>query len=228
MASDKESMDKVFRERQKLAAKYSLDNPGNQYNFKILRDVIENKVKALFSDYSSLRMLDLGAGELFWPDQFLKMGLSPNNCIGADILLWRLKEGRRNGRRIPAIAASASNLPFADNCVDIAFQMTMMTSVLDSDLRCNIAEEMKRIVKPGGYIFWYDFRFNNPANPDTRAIKLSEIRRLYSGWPVQADKITLLPPLTRRVARFSTGFLNLLSLLPILRTHYLAIIGPKG
>ena len=156
------------------------------------------------------------------------MGLSPDKCLGVDILLWRLKEGRKKGRRVPAVAASAYSLPFRDGSLDVVTQMTMMTSVLDDEIRQKITSEMMRVVKPGGYILWYDFRFNNPANPDTRAIGMHEIKKSFPGWQIQADKITLLPQLARKLGGISRGLLNLLSLLPILKTHYLVTIGPKG
>ncbi len=227
MSDEQESMDRVYRRRQVRADKYSLENAGNLYNYNTLHSALQAKLNLLFSDLSQPKLLDLGAGELFWVEEFTKMGLAHKNCIGADILTWRLRNGRRAGRVAQAVAASAARLPLMDGSVDIVVQMTMMTSILDRGVRQKVAAEMMRALRPGGYILWYDFRFNNPANPDTRSIGLKEIKRLFPGYQIEAHKITLLPQLARLLGRLSTGLLNFLSFFPILRTHYLAVIGPK-
>ena len=70
MTVEKKSMDEVYRRRHRLAGKYSLDNPGNRYNFEILRNAIEKKRRSLFGDLSEINILDLGAGELSWVEQY--------------------------------------------------------------------------------------------------------------------------------------------------------------
>jgi len=228
MSDDRESMDRVYRERKKLADRYSLDNAGNRFNFEQLRGRIKNQLNSLYGDISTVKMLDLGSGELFWTREFIKLGIEYQNCIGSDILLWRLKKGRESGQGVESIVASAAQLPFPSESFDLVTQMTMMTSVLDTGVRKEIALEMKRVLKPGGYILWYDFRFNNPANPYTRAIGRKEIERLFNGWKLTCEKVTLLPQLARKLGVVLPGLLNFFSLFPILRTHYLILIGPKG
>ena len=173
-------------------------------------------------------MLDLGSGELFWTRQFLDLGITTQNCIAVDMLDWRLKSGRKEFGPIPAVTASASELPFQDESFDLVSQLTMMTSVLDQDLRREIAAEMIRVLKPGGYLLWYDFRYNNPANPHTRAIDFSELKSFYDPLPIKCERLTLLPPLARKIGGAGDQLLNLLHHLPILRSHILAFIGPKG
>ncbi len=228
MSDDRESMDRVYRERKKLADRYSLDNAGNRFNFEQLRGRIKNHLKSLYGDISTVKMLDLGSGELFWIREFIELGIKRQNCIGSDILLWRLKKGRESGQGVESVAASAAQLPFPSESFDLVTQMTMMTSVLDTGVRKEIALEMKRVLKPGGYILWYDFRFNNPGNPYTRAIGRREIERLFYGWELTCEKVTLLPQLARKLGVVLPGLLNFFSLFPILRTHYMALIGPKG
>jgi hypothetical protein len=91
-----------------------------------------------------------------------------------------------------------------------------------------VVAETIRILKPGGFIIWYDFRYNNPANPHTRAIGRSAIRRIFSGWNVELTSITLIPQIARKIPSGLSPILKFLHRLPILRSHYLALIGPKG
>jgi len=228
VAADHDSMDDVFRARQKLSERYRLDNPGNKFNFEILRDAIASHVKKIIPEPDQALHIDLGSGDLFWPQQFAAMGLKPEHAIGSDLLLWRLKEGRAIRKTVPALCCSAAQMPFPSNTFHLISQFAMMTSILDESLKKQIADEIMRVLAPGGYILWYDFHVNNPGNPHTRAIGKPEITRLFPGLPLTFTNMTLLPPLARRLSGPLSPLLKILHRLPILRTHYLVLIGPKG
>jgi hypothetical protein len=49
-------------------------------------------------------------------------------------------------------------------------QFTVFTSILDKDMKRNIAAEMLRVLKPKGVIIWYDYFVNNPKNSDVRGV----------------------------------------------------------
>jgi ubiquinone/menaquinone biosynthesis C-methylase UbiE len=228
MNNDRARLEEIYKKRAGLSSRYSLDNPGNRFNFDLLYRGINDRLTSTFGDLTMVRMLDLGSGELFWPEKMILMGLTPENCIGSDLLLRRLIDGRKMGRQVTAVASSAAALPFESNSFDLVCQLTMMTSVPEVTTRKAIALEMIRVLRPGGYILWYDFRFNNPSNPYTRAIRKSEIKKLFVEMPVRCQKITLLPQLARKLGKKSALLLNLFYTLPILRTHYLGMIGPKA
>jgi ubiquinone/menaquinone biosynthesis C-methylase UbiE len=228
MGSEQEHMDRVFRERAGIAERYALDNPGNRFNYERLRSGVARYLQNAFADLSDVKALDLGSGELFWIEELIALGLARDNCVGGDLLSWRLKEGKRLGREVAATALSADQLPFADETFDLVTQFTMMTSVLDSAVRRRIALEAVRVIRPGGYILWYDFRYRNPANKDTRAIGRSELKSLFTPLPIDGRTMTLLPPLARRLKGPFSLLLRPLDALPILRSHYLVLIGPKG
>jgi len=228
MGEDRARIDEVFRRRSHLAERYSLENAGNRFNFNRLHERISYYLHSLFEDLPDRRFLDLGAGGLFWTEQIMRMGLIPENCVGCDLLQWRLAEGRRLGREVAGVVASAGALPFGPGIFDLVSLLTLMTSVTDKSQRQKIATEIKRVLRPGGYVFWYDFRYNNPFNRYTRAIGKREIEALFGDWPIRYESLTLLPPLARKLGGKLPLLLNSLHALPILRSHYLAIIGPKG
>jgi hypothetical protein len=82
-----------------------------------------------------------------------------------------------------------------------------------------------RVTRPTGLIIWYDF-WLNPANPQTRGIRPAEIRRLFPKCLLRFHKITLAPPITRRLAPFAWGLCLFLESLKIFNTHYLVEIKP--
>ena len=80
--------------------------------------------------------------------------------------------------------------------------------------------------KPGelvGYGFWL-----NPSNPQTRSIRPTEIRCLFPGCASDFRKITLAPPLARRVVPLSWIAAYLLEKLSVFNSHYLVGIRKKG
>ncbi len=83
---------------------------------------------------------------------------------------------------------------------------------------------MLRATKPGGLIVWYDFVTNNPRNADVRGVPRTELKRLFAGCAMSAERITLAPPVARFVAPRSRPLLRLLNAIPFLRTHCLAFI----
>jgi len=106
----------------------------------------------------------------------------------------------------------------------MVIQSTVFTSILEAGMKQQIASEMLRVLKPEGFILWYDFLVNNPRNPDVRGVPRMEIQSLFPGCDVRLKRITLAPPLTRRVAPYSWLVCYLLSKVPFLCTHYLGVI----
>jgi len=227
MSWEKERIEAVYRERSGLSRRYSLEIPGNEFNHQNLCVALRGLLAVAFADLSTVKLLDVGCGELFWPEAIIEMGCARNNCFGTDILHWRLVKGREEGRRVSAVTSSAMELPFASGSLDLVTQFTLMTSVLDNALRRNIADEMRRVLKPGGYILWYDFRYNNPFNQHTRAIGRAEVGHLFPGMPIRTRSITLLPPLARKLKGPLVPLLKILNFFPIMRSHNVALIGPK-
>jgi len=88
-----------------------------------------------------------------------------------------------------------------------------------------MALEMLRVLKPGGFVIWYDF-WLNPTNKQTRGIKPAEIRQLFPRCKIQQKRVTLAPPIARRLVPFSWGLAYALESLKFLNSHYLALIQP--
>ena len=100
----------------------------------------------------------------------------------------------------------------------------MFTSILEAEMKQQAAKEMGRVLKAGGAILWYDFLFDNPRNPDVKGIRAREIRELFPGFEITLRKITLAPPIARKIPLGSLPTLYpLLGALPFLRTHYLGL-----
>jgi ubiquinone/menaquinone biosynthesis C-methylase UbiE len=216
----------AYAKREEDDARYSWFSPGYQF----MAHERERRLLALLrrhdcEDLAAKKILDVGCGTGQWLRDFIKWGARPENITGIDLLPDRVARARRLCP--PAVriqCASAAALPFSDARFDLILQATVFTSILDRDLKQRVANEMMRVVKPEGFVLWYDYHVNNPWNSDVRGVKREEIARLFSDCRIELERITLLPPLARVLARYSYMVCHLLEKLPPLCTHYLGVI----
>ena len=148
----------------------------------------------------------------------------PENLYGVDLLQERINVANNISPNINFLCGNAESIAFNDKFFDIITQFTCFTSILDPEMKKNIAKEMMRLLKDDGIILWYDFRYNNPKNNDVKGIKKAEIKDLFPNCSYDFNLITLAPPIARKLALVSYLSCYLLSKIPILKTHYLIII----
>jgi len=172
------------------------------------------------------RILEMGCGDGGVLAEFLTFGASPQNLFGIDLLPDRLREAQNRLPGSPIVNADGSCLPFPSASFDLILQFTALSSILDADLRRDIARDMLRLLRPAGLILSYDF-WLNPTNPQTHGLRPTEIRELFPNCRVSIQRITLAPPIARRLAAFSWGLCYFLESLTIFNSHYLAAIDPS-
>lgn len=206
--------------------RYSVFNPGNTLDSQELeREILGVLDREHFNPLDEKLILDVGCGTGVWLREFVKWGARPEHLVGIDLLPERIENARRLcPRGIRLECANAARLALPNDSFDLVLQSTVFTSILDRSLRHAVAAEILRVLKPNGFIIWYDFHWNNPRNPDVRGIRKHEIRELFSGCRVQLGRVTLAPPIGRLVARHSLLLYMLLSRTKIFCSHYLALI----
>ncbi|MFZ0967699.1 MAG: class I SAM-dependent methyltransferase [Candidatus Acidiferrales bacterium] len=170
------------------------------------------------------RILDVGCGDARWLRALGEFGAQPQNFTGIDLLPERIAVARKLCSPLTTLqCGDASRLPFADSSFDILMSFTLFSSIHDPALKVSLAAEILRVLRPGGFVLWYDFRVNNPRNPDVRGISKREVEAQFPGTRVELERITLAPPLARLVA-WSDPILKALSSVQFLRTHYFGSI----
>jgi ubiquinone/menaquinone biosynthesis C-methylase UbiE len=219
-------LQEVYSKRQGDDVRYSWFNPGHLF---IIQER-ERRLLALLSRYgcaplNTKKILEVGCGSGYWLREFIKWGARPENITGIDLLDNRIVEARQLCPAAVMIqCGSAARLALPDAILDLIIQSTVFTSILDSDMKQQIASEMLRVLKSDGLIVWYDYHVNNPWNPDVRGVKKKEIRRLFPDCRIELKRITLAPPLARWIAPRSWLLAYLLERIPLLCTHYIGII----
>lgn len=214
-------------ERRRFAAKdYSWFELGHLFMVQELERYLLGALKRHgMVPLRSKRILEIGCGNGHWLREFIKWGASPENLFGIDLLADRIAQAcRLSTPGIRFASGNAAQLDFADESFDVVLQATVFTSILDDAVKQRIAGEMLRVLTRSGLILWYDFRVDNPRNPDVRGIEKREIQRLFPGCRVALKRITLAPPLLRALAPYSWLGSQLLSAVPWGCSHYFGTI----
>ena len=177
------------------------------------------------TDLAGLRLLEVGCGGGGNLLELLRLGFDPAHLTGVDLLPERVAQARRV--LPPAVALHAGDalaLETATGSQDIVFVSTVFSSLLDDAFQQRLAAAMWDWVRPGGGVLWYDFTFDNPRNPDVRGMPLARVRELFPKGVLQSRRVTLAPPIARRVVRLHPSLYTACNTIPWLRTHALAWI----
>lgn len=172
------------------------------------------------------RVLDIGCGTGEWLGMFTRYGGEPRNLAGIELRDRELLQAKAAYPLADLRNGDASQLPWPSGTFDVVYQATVFTSILDEKMRRNIADEMLRVVKPSGSIVWFDFQYNNPRNQQVRGIRRRELARLFPACRICSKRVTLAPPLARRIVPWSWKLATLLEMTSILNTHLIAVIRP--
>jgi len=178
-----------------------------------------------FNALTDKYILELGCGRGGVLHEFLGYGASPRRLHGTDLLQYRVKDTRVRMPHLPLTCADGQQLPYESAAFDLVLQYPVFSSVLSSDIKATMAREMLPVLRPHGMIIWYDF-WLNPTTPNTTGVRSAEIRRLFPGCSYTFRRITLAPPITRRLVHRSWMACFLLESLKLLNTHYLVAIRP--
>jgi len=215
------------------ADRYSLQRPENLFaHQQRSRRLVKLLVERRLLPFGSTALLDVGCGNGQHLLDFISWGADRRTLAGIDLIeariaraAERLGSRSRDGDGAPDLRlGDASRLPWPSSQFDIVHQSTVFTSVLDPATKERMASEMLRVLKPGGTVIWYDFLFDNPSNPNVRGVSAPEIRRLFPGCDVTLERVTLAPPIARRLVPVSWLAAAALERLTVLNTHYIGAI----
>ena len=206
--------------------RYSWFSPGHLFMIQEReRQLLAVLARHACAPLNAKKILEVGCGTGYWLREFVKWGARPEHIVGIDLLADRVAEAKRLCPDTVEIrCGSAAALSFPDKTFDLVLQSTVFTSILDFEMKRQIACEMLRVLKEDGLILWYDYHANNPRNPDVRGVKKREIHQLFHGHRIILRRITLAPPLARLIAPHSWVVCQVLEWVPFLCTHYLGVI----
>jgi ubiquinone/menaquinone biosynthesis C-methylase UbiE len=230
------SLNMTTNEPQAVAQRYAKRSQTQRYsllNPDVWQTVQERQRAMLrlffqlgYLELEPLRVLEVGCGNGSNLLELLRLGFVSQNLSGIDLLPERAEVARA---QLPAATVihqgDALQCQVAANSQDIVLVFTVFSSLLDDDFQQQLAQTMWRWVKPGGGVLWYDFAVNNPRNSDVRGVRIERIKALFPQGHLQTQRITLAPPIARRVSAIAPSLYTVFNSVPWLRTHVLAWIG---
>lgn len=221
--------DRIARAYRELEAnagsRWDLSNRGNQLILAERRRLATALLnRAGWIPLSGRRVLEVGSGggsELAW---LLELGAPPSMLVGVDLLPDRVAAARAAYPKFEFHAANAEHLDFPGGAFDLVMAFTVFSSILDPSMARNVASEIHRVLKPGGGLLWYDFRYNSPANRHVRGVGLARVRELFPALKGELHSVTVVPPLVRRLGPLTAALYPALATVPPLRSHLMGLL----
>jgi len=172
------------------------------------------------------QVLEIGCGHGGNLLEWLADGLPASQLAGIELLPDRLAAARE---RLPDAVrlwpGDARRLALPEASVDVVQLSTVFSSILDDQVQAELAAAAWRWLRPGGGVLWYDFTVNNPRNRDVRGVPMARLQGLFGAGHLDAQRLTLAPPLARAACALHPALYGWLNRVPGLHTHVLAWIG---
>lgn len=170
------------------------------------------------------RCLELGYGRLGWLGRLVSWGMRETDLHGIELDPARAEIARAALPGADLQVGDARLLPWKENYFHFVIVSTLFSSILDTEFRDRVANEIDRVLVSGGVVLWYDAAVNNPRNAHLSGIPRVGIESLFPEYHCHLKSVTLAPPIARRAANLSWTVATMLSGVPFLRTHFLGIL----
>jgi len=208
-----------------VQSQWSEANRGNRAILRERRQAMHDALRrAGLLPLTGRKILDVGCGTGKVLANLREWGATPGRLYGVDLLAERIATAKSKYPELNFEHVSGDALPFADESFDLVLLFTVFSSILDDAVAAGVAEQVDRVLRPGGAVLWYDLRYDNPRNPNVRGVRRAHIECLFPNYAVKLNSVTLLPPLARRLGIFTPALYPTLALLPPLRSHYLGLL----
>jgi SAM-dependent methyltransferase len=209
-----------YRRSRRRRRAWAADNPGNMaIREELLSAVLEEAGPELAS---AGEVLDVGCGTGFWLETLQRAGVEPARLVGVDLLPERVAAAAQRVPEATVREADVRALPFEDGRFAVVVMFTVLSSLASpEDVRRALADA-KRVVQPRGTLLCYEPRLPNLLNRGVLRVRDEDLD--MAGIRPRAERrLTLFPPLSRRLGRRTSFAYARLARLPPLLTHRLVI-----
>ncbi|WP_229455517.1 class I SAM-dependent methyltransferase [Massilia sp. KIM] len=176
------------------------------------------------ADLSGVKVLDVGCGTGGFVRQLIDWGATPDNITATELQKDRLDHARRC--TAPGVHWHLGPLDgIAQDSADLVTAQTVFSSILTPGLRRELAAQMWRTLRPGGWCLIFDFRYSNPRNRNVRKVTRAELEGLWPGGQRRYRSLILAPPVNRLLAWAPYLVPEVLALAaPVLRSHFMYLV----
>jgi ubiquinone/menaquinone biosynthesis C-methylase UbiE len=178
------------------------------------------------SSLEKMQILEVGCGSGRLLRACLDLGAAPKDLFGVDLRPDAIAQACELAPHLDFRLGDGINLPFNDNQFDLVMQFVCFSSVFLQPLRERLAGEMLRVLKPGGYVFWWDVATTvNRAAPERL-----DPRCLFAGLQSREMRVALRPRPSAglRLPKRIRWLGRVLDVFAMPATHVAALLGPKA
>jgi len=223
--SETDRIARAYRELERHSGRWDPRNDGNQAILAERRRITTSLLASRgWVPLGDRRVLEVGSGmggELAW---LLELGARPEFLAGIDLLPDRVAAAKLNYPAFDFRVGNAEHLPHPDSSFDLVMAITVLSSIFDPTMAANVAREILRVLKPGGALLWYDFRYDSPANRNVHGVGADRVRELFPSLRGRLTGLTLIPPLARRLGPSARFAYPALVRIPPLRSHLIGLL----
>ncbi|MFC0254606.1 class I SAM-dependent methyltransferase [Massilia consociata] len=175
-------------------------------------------------DLSGTRVLDVGCGTGGFLRQLIDWGANPGKLTGTELQQDRLDYARHfTAGGVTWHLGPLDTL--APHGYDLVSAQTVFSSILDPSVRQELAAQMWRALRPGGWCLVFDFRYDNPRNRNVRKVTRAELDAWWPGERRRYRSLMLAPPIHRLLARVPYLVPEILTAVaPVLRSHFMYLV----
>jgi ubiquinone/menaquinone biosynthesis C-methylase UbiE len=141
--------------------------------------------------------------------------------MGLDLQLERIQAGREILPQVQIIHGNATAMTFGNDSFDVVFESGMFATLPETELRREIAREMVRVCRSGGYLLLSDWRTPKYGDKTYKALTVRDLRQLFDVGRrmdlIATERGALVPPIGRFLsAHMSSLYFPMAAALPFL------------
>ena len=214
----------AYLKDEKIIQKWSSLNIGNQIISEQRYYMLQDLLKKNNTSFKKKNILDLGCASGNLMTLLINLGANEKNISGIDIRDSSILNAKRRYPKAHFNMMDARKLTYENNTFDCIISFTLLSSVLGFDNRKRIISEAMRVLKPNGFVIYYDMRYNNPFNNNIVGINKKELSKLFTNMKLDLNLLTIVPPVARRLG-FLTKFLYpQISKISLFNSHYMFLV----
>jgi len=214
-----------YAEQELSVTRWGSGNRGNRAimaeRSRVLRELLDEHG---LLPLGQREILEVGCGSGHVLAGLVDLGAQQERLHGVELLEPRVELARRQQPWLDVVRGNAEHLPHEDGSFDLVLLFVVFSSILEPAMRQNVAKECARVLRPGGHVLWYDFRYDNPSNRNVRGIRRSELERLFAGFTPSLRTLTVVPQIARRLGPLTEVLYPALAAIPPLRTYYMGLL----
>src|SRR5262245_46398175 len=123
--------------------------------------------------------LEIGYGQLGWLADLIEWGVREPDLAGMELDAKRAVVAQQRLPGADLRVGDATNLPWEASRFQLVIASTVFSSIHDAVVRARVAEEMWRVLRPGGAVLCYDLSVHNPTNPRVHPVTTAMLGRLF-------------------------------------------------